>query len=95
MAKNIEVGTIVKAYHGYCIGMGVKIHSTEWIGEVVKVNKKSIKVRLFESTSKYGREVTNHSENLNTEKVYRFAKTLSNGKDFYVSEGRLYGTIEI
>lgn len=93
MTKNIEVGTIVKAYHGFCIG--AKIQSTEWIGEVIKVNKKSIKVKLLESTSKWGKEVTSHFENLNTIKTYKFSKTLSNGKDFYVSEGRLYGTIEI
>lgn len=83
----------VRAYEGSCIG--ILIQSTEWQGEIIKVNKKSIRVRLTESTSKFGKKVTSHWERLNTEKTYRFVKTLKNGSDWYRSEGNLYGGIEI
>ena len=59
------------------------------------MNKKSIRVRFTESTSKFGQKVTSHWENLNTEKTFRFVKTLSNGHDWYRSEANLYGGIEI
>jgi hypothetical protein len=88
-----EVGMKVKAYTGSCIG--ILIQSTTWEGEITKVNKKSIRVRLTESTSKFGSKTTSHFEGLNTEKTYRFVKTLSNGKDWYKSEAGLYGGIEI
>lgn len=88
-----QVGMKIKAYEGSCIGILIK--STEWQGEIIKVNKKSIRVRLTESTSKFGSKTTSHWENLNTEKTYRFVKTLSNGHDWYKSESGLYGGIEI
>lgn len=88
-----QVGMKVRAYTGSCIG--ILIQSTEWQGEIIKVNKKSIRVRLTESTSKFGKKTTNYQENMNTEKTYRFVKTLSSGKDWYKSEGGLYGSIEI
>lgn len=91
--KNVQVGMKVEAYIGKCAG--IIIQSTTWQGEVTKVNKKSIRVKLTESTSKFGKKVTSHWENLNIEKTYRFVKTLSNGKDFYRSEANLYGSIEI
>lgn len=88
-----EVGMKVKAYTGRCVGL--LIQSTEWQGEITKVNQKSIRVRLIESTSKFGSKITSHWENLNTEKTFRFVKTLSNGRDWYKSEGGIYGGIEI
>ena len=88
-----EVGMKVRAYKGDCIG--ILIQSTEWKGEITKVNKKSIRVRLTESTSKFGSKTESHFEGLNTEKTYRFVKTLSKGKDWYRSEANLYGGIEI
>jgi hypothetical protein len=91
--KNAQVGMKVKAYRGRCIGS--LIQSTEWQGEIIRVNKKSIRVRLTESTSKYGSKTTSHWENLNIEKTFRFVKTLSNGKDWYKSERDLYGGIEV
>ena len=91
--KNAQAGMKIKAYTGRCIGL--LIQSTEWQGEIIKVNKKSIRVRLTECTSKFGSKVTSHWENLSTEKTFRFVKTLSNGKDWYKSEGGLYGGIEI
>lgn len=42
--KNAQVGMKVRAYTGSCIGL--LIQSTEWQGEIIKVNKKSIRVRL-------------------------------------------------
>ena len=89
----MEVGMKIKAYKGYSIGK--MIQSTEWQGEIIKVNKKSIRVRLTESTSMWGRRVESRRENLNEEVSYCFVKTLSNGKDWYQSEGMIYGGIEI
>ena len=91
--KSAQVGMKVRAYTGSCIGL--LIQSTEWQGEIIKVNKKSIRVRLTESTSKFGSKITSHWENLNTEKTFRFSKVLSNGNTYYRSEGGLYGGIEI
>ena len=88
---NAQVGMKVKAYKGSSIG--IVIQSTTWLGEIVKVNSKSIRVRLTESASQYGSKVTGHWENLHTEKTYRFVKTLSDGRAYYRSEGNLYGGI--
>ena len=88
-----EVGMKVKAYTGSSVG--ILIQSTTWQGEIIKVNQKSIRVRLMESTSKFGSKTTNHRENMNTEKTYRFVKTLSDGRDYYKSEGNLYGSITL
>lgn len=91
---NAQVGMKVKAYTGICIG-GIQIQSTTWSGEIVKVNRKSIRVRLTDTTSKFCSNVTNHRESMNTEVTYRFAKNLSNGKDWYKSEANNYGSIEL
>ena len=45
---NAQIGRKVEAYRGSCIGL--LIQSTTWQGEVIKVNKKSIRVRLTEIT---------------------------------------------
>ena len=86
------VGTKVQAYTGRCVG--ILIESTTWEGEITKVNAKSIRVRLTHATSKFGGETTAEYD-MSREITYRFAKTLSNGKDFYTSEGRIYGHIQI
>lgn len=88
-----QAGMKVKVYKGSCVG--ILIQSTEWNGEIIKVNSKSIRVRLTESTSKVGKKVTNHRENMNTEVTYRFAKTLSDGRDWYKSEADIHGSITI
>lgn len=93
MATKAQVGMKVKAYEGSCIG--TLIRSTEWSGEIIKVNSKSFRVRLTESTSKFGKKITNHRENMNTEVTYRFAKTLSDGRDWYKSEANIHGSITI
>ncbi len=93
--RKMKVGTGKPALT-FSIGEAVTvIQSTTWEGEIIKVNEKSIRVRLTESTSKFGSKTTSHWENLNTEKTFRFVKTLSSGKDWYKSEGGLYGGIEI
>ena len=89
----MKFGDKVTAYKGSCIGL--LIQSTEWQGEITKVNKKSIRVRLTESTSKFGSKTTSHFENLNSEKTFRFVKILSNGNAWYKSEANLYGGIEV
>lgn len=91
--KNARVGDKVTAYAGSCVG--IIIQSTTWNGEIIKVNQKSIRVRLNDSTSKFGSRVTSRRENIGTEVTYRFVKTLSSGKAFYRSEGGIYGSIEI
>lgn len=91
---NAQVGMKVKAYTGICIGNGMLIQSTTWNGEIIKVNKKSIRVRLTDITSKFCSEVTIHNENVNVAS-YRFVKTLDNGKDLYKSEANAYGSIDI
>ena len=63
---NAQVGMKIEAYEGSCIG--ILIRSTTWVGEIVKVNRKSIRVRLTESTDKYGSKVMGHRENLCIEK---------------------------
>ena len=88
---NAQVGMKIEAYEGSCIG--ILIRSTTWVGEIVKVNRKSIRVRLTESTDKYGSKVTGHRENLCIEKTYRFVKTLSNGRACFRSDASLYGDI--
>lgn len=87
-----QVGMKVKAYKGDCIGL--LIQSAEWNGEIIKVNKNSIRVRLTDSVSKFGKKETNRWTG-NTEKTFPFVKTLSNGHDWYKSEANLYGGIEI
>ena len=80
---NAQVGMKIEAYEGSCIG--ILIRSTTWVGEIVKVNRKSIRVRLTESTDKYGSKVTGHREN--------FVKTLSDGRACFRSDASLYGDI--
>ena len=90
---NAQVGMKVRAYTGSCIGL--LIQSTELQGEIIKINKKSIRIRLTESTSRFGSKVTSHWDNRNTEKAFRFSRILSDGNACYRSEGGLYGGIEI
>ena len=90
---NAQIGMKVEAYKGSCIGL--LIQSTTWQGEIIKVNKKSIRVRLTESTSTFGSKTTSHFENLCTEKTYRFSKILSNGRSLYRNESDLYGHIKL
>ena len=88
---NAQVGMKIEAYEGSCIG--ILIRSTTWVGEIVKVNRKSIRVRLTESTDKYGNKVMGHRENLCIEKTYRFVKTLSDGRACFRSDSSHYGDI--
>ena len=91
--KNAQGGMKVQAYKGSCIG--VVIQSTTWEGEIIRVNQKSIRVRLTESTSRFGKKITSHWDNFNTEVTFRFSKVLSNGNSYYRSECGIYGGIEV
>lgn len=91
--KNAQVGMKVQAYKGSCIG--VVIQSTTWEGKIIRVNQKSIRVRLTESTSRFGKKITSHWDNFNTEVTFRFSKVLSNGNSYYRSECGIYGGIEV
>ena len=42
----LKVGMKVEAYEGRCIG--ILIEATTWQGEITKMNRKSIRVRLTE-----------------------------------------------
>lgn len=86
------VGMKVTAYTGRCIG--ILIESTTWQGEVVKVNKKSIRVRLTESVSKFGSKEKGRWT-MNHEVAYTFSKVLSTGEELFTSEGNIYGKIVI
>ena len=88
-----EVGMKVKAYKSRCIG--IIISSTTSIGEITKVNKKSIRVVLTETTSKFGSKITRHCEHLHNVVTYKFVKTLESGESLYRSEGGLEGSITI
>jgi hypothetical protein len=87
-----EVGMKVKARKSYCVG--IIIDKTEWNGEIVKVNAKSIRVRLTDTTSTYGSKVTSHYD-MNTEITYKFVKVLSDGRSWYRSDAETYGSIDI
>ena len=88
----LKVGMKVEAYEGRCIG--ILIQATRWQGEITKVNRKSIRVRLTECVNMYGSKEKSRWS-MNQERTYRFVKTFSNGQDFYRSEGGLYGSIII
>jgi hypothetical protein len=88
-----EVGMKVTAYKSRCIG--ILIQSETSIGEIIKVNKKSIRVVLTETTCKFGKKVTGHWENLHKVVTYKFSKTLENGQAYYRSESLIEGGIII
>ena len=89
----MTVGMKVEAYRGRCIG--VMIESTTWIGEVVKVNKKSIRVKITESVSMFGSKVKSRREGLANEVTFTLSKVLDDGRIIYRSESDLYGKIII
>lgn len=90
---NAKVGMKVQAYAGECIG--IVIQSDIWQGEIIKVNKKSIRVRLTEETVMFGKKTKYHRENLNNEVAYRYTKTCSDGRELYSSEANHYGYIKL
>ena len=46
---NAKIGMKVEAYRGSCIGL--LIQSTTWQGEIIKVNKKKLKIDINIVTS--------------------------------------------
>jgi len=87
-----ETGMKVKAIDGHSVG--IVITESVYSGVIVKVNKKSIRVHITENVNTYGSRETSRIA-MDTDVTYKYKKTLTNGKDFYVSEGRIYGAIEI
>lgn len=85
-------GMKIKAYRGDCIG--IIIQATTWTGTIIKVNKKSIRVKLEESVTTYGKRLI-HKGAADQDVTYRFWKTTSDGRELYRSECRLYGIIEL
>lgn len=90
--KNLEIGMNVKAYKSHCIG--IIIDSTTYSGKIIKVNKKSIRVQLEHMVVKHDNKIINDTDYSGTV-TYKFWKTTSDGNDIYVSDGRIYGIIEI
>ena len=90
--KHIEIGMNIEAYKSHCIG--IIIDSSTYTGNVVKVNKKSIRVQLNHIVAKHGQKIVRDTDYSATV-TYKFWKTTSEGRDIYVSDGRIYGIIEI
>lgn len=88
----IEIGMNIKAYKSRCTG--IIIDSVNYSGKIIKVNKKSIRVQLEHMIVKHGNKIT-HDTDYAATITYRFWKTTSDGRDIYVSDGRIYGIIEI
>lgn len=90
--KNLEIGMNVEAYKSHCIG--IIIDSSTYSGKIIKVNKKSIRVQLEHIVAKHGNKIVSDTDYAATV-TYKFWKTTSDGRDIYVSDGRIYGIIEI
>lgn len=87
-----NVGMKVMGHHGTCIGY--IITEQKYFGEVIKVNKKSIKVRLNEVVvTKGGKETARYATN--AVETYTFWKVTSDGREVYTSPSRIHGIIEL
>lgn len=81
----INTGLTVTAHYGSCSMGGMFIYETFMTGEVIKVNAKSFRVAFTEIVkTTNGKETARRA----TEQTasFRFWKTLSNGKNVYVSK---------
>lgn len=86
------VGMKVTGYSGSYIG--VIIDSHYYIGTIIKVNKKSIKVNITEVINTHGeKEVSRY--NTNHTVTYTLWKITEKGEEIYRSEACLYGFITI
>ena len=90
--KNLEIGMNIKAYKSRCVGF--IIDSSTFTGKIIKVNKKSIRVQLEHIVAMHGNKIVSDTDYPATV-TYKFWKTTSDGRDIYVSDGRIYGIIEI
>jgi hypothetical protein len=86
--ESLKIGTQVKGYSSRCIG--TIIEANIYYGEIIKINKKSIKVHVVENVNTYGKKEVSRF-NRNEEVTYKFWKTTSDGKNIYKSD--LCGTI--
>lgn len=88
----IEIGMNVTAYKSQCIGF--IIDSSTYTGEVVKVNKKSIIVKLTRVLAKHGDKVVSDTECNVPNVKYTYWKTTEDGRIIYKSDSKIYGIIE-
>ena len=88
----IEFGMNVTAYKSHCIGF--IIDSSTYTGEVVKVNKKSIIVKLIHILAKHGDKVVSDTEYNVPNVKYTYWKTTEDGQIIYKSDSKIYGIIE-
>ena len=88
----IEIGMSVTAYKSQCIGL--IIESSTYTGEVVKVNKKSIIVKLTHVLAKRGDKVVSDTEYNVPNVKYTYWKTTEDGRIIYKSDSKIYGIIE-
>ncbi len=87
-----QEGMKVTGFHGYCIGYSIT--ELRWFGEIIRVNGKSIRVKISEHTVSKKHQETSRTT-MNQEVTYKFWKKLSDGREVYTSPSRLYGIIEI
>jgi hypothetical protein len=82
----------VQGYKSSCIGL--LIQASYWNGEIIKVNKKSIRVHLTENINTFGGKETSR-RNISKDVTYTFWKTTEDGKEIYRSDSKLYGIITL
>lgn len=88
--SNITLGAKIETKTSYC--PGVIIFSTEYAGTITKVNKKSFIATFDTFRQKKNAKIIREGKTCNKVK-FIYWKTV-NGKDFYKSEGNLYGIAE-
>lgn len=83
----------VKAYHGYCIG--ITVTGLHYYGEIVKTNKKSIKVNFNRFVKTEGKKTVIDRE-YNGYGTFTFWKTINrDGKMIDIYKNSTIGIIEI
>jgi hypothetical protein len=87
-----STGMKVQGYKSSCIG--ILIQASCWNGEIIKVNKKSIRVHLTENINTCGGKETSRW-NISRDVTYTFWKTTEDGREIYRSEGKVYGIITL
>jgi len=87
-----NIGMKVQGYRSRCIG--VLIQANRWNGEIIKINKKSIRVHLTENINTFGSRETSRWS-ISQDVTYTYWKTTSDGKEIYRSDARLYGIITL
>lgn len=97
------VGMKVEACKEWCdYSVGILADRMTWSGEVIKANKKTIRVHITGYTHKRGLSLTNiawpkPAEYLedNGEEVYTLVRTLDDGAEVYRSKWNNHGEIKL